>query len=115
MLRMKKMLLRLERLLGFACGTALWIPVAGREACVTLAVQNGTIHRYYRFGALCIETPPDMGDCMRTGQPVVAPPDDVSRVWTVLAPVFDSLGDVAAVATFSALDPSADALAPAWN
>ncbi len=113
--RMKKMLLRLERLLGFPCGTALWIPVVGLEGYVTLAVQNGSIHRYYRFGALRLETPAEMGECIRTGQVVVAPMDHPSGTWTVLAPVFDSLGDVAGVAAFSALDPSARSLAPAWS
>ena len=114
-LRTKKLLLRLERLLDFACGTALWVPVPAREARVTLAVQNGTIHRYYRFGALAIEMPPEMEACMRTGQVVTVPPDEACAMWMVLAPVFDSLGDVAAVVTCSALDPNADTLAPAWS
>ncbi|MBN1640750.1 MAG: hypothetical protein JXA09_05910 [Anaerolineae bacterium] len=114
-LRTKKMLLRLARLLDYPCGTALWVPVAGLDGAMTLAVQNGAIHRYYRFGALRIETPPEMCACMDSGEIVVAPMEHGCTTWTVLAPVFDSLGDVAAVAEFSALDPSGDALAPAWS
>ena len=39
-LRMKKTLLRLERLIQVRCCTALWVPVEGQEGQVTLAVQN---------------------------------------------------------------------------
>ena len=49
-LRMKKFLLRIETLTPFACDTALWVRVKGREDHVTVACQNGEMKRYYRFG-----------------------------------------------------------------
>ena len=114
-IRMKKMLLRLERLLDFPCSTSLWVQVEGREGTMTLAVQNGSIHRYYRFGAEKLETPDEMAECIKTGQTIVAPSEHASQTITVLAPVFDSLGDVAGVVEFSARHPASQALTPAWS
>ncbi len=114
-LRMKKLLLRLERLLDFTCSTSLWVPVEGSTGYMTLAVQNGSIHRYYRFGQLRMETPAEMAECIKAAEPVVAPLEDPTRTLTVLAPAFDSLGDVTAVIEFSALHPAAHVLAPAWS
>jgi hypothetical protein len=114
-LRMKKLLLRLQRLLGFPCSTSLWVPVEGRRSLMTLAVQNGSNHRYYCFGQLAMETPTEMAECVRARGTVVAPLEHATRTLTVLAPVFDSLGDVTAVVEFSALHPEAQILAPAWS
>jgi hypothetical protein len=114
-LRMKKLLLRLERLLDFPCSTSLWVRVGGSVGLMTLAVQNGSVHRCYRFGQLRIETPPEMAECVRARGTIVAPLEHPTRTLTVLAPVFDSLGDVTAVIEFSALHPEAQALPPAWS
>jgi hypothetical protein len=114
-LRMKKCLLRLERLDRVRCCTALWIPVAAQERQVTLAVQNGSVHRYYRFGQLKMDTPDEMARCFTRKAAVVAPLDHPSQTITVLAPVFDSLGDVSGVLELSAPHPDADSLAPAWS
>jgi hypothetical protein len=114
-LRMKKTLLRLERLLDFSCSASLWVPVEGLEGTMTLAVQNGSLHRYYHFGQEKLETPAEMAECIKTGQTVVAPLKHPSRTITVLAPVFDSLGDVAGVVEFSAQHPASQTLAPAWS
>jgi hypothetical protein len=114
-LRMKKTLLRLERLSEVRCDSALWIPVAGREGQVTLAVQNGSLHRYYRFGQPAMEAPEEMARCVRRKETVVAPLDHPSETITVLAPVLDSLGDVAGVVELSARHPDARSQAPAWS
>jgi hypothetical protein len=114
-LRTKKLLLRLARLFDGHCGTALWVPVDGLEGHVTLAVQNGSVHRYYQFGSLRIEIPREMAACMRSGEVTIAPGEGPGGMCTVLAPVFDSMGDAAAVAEFSALDPDAGVLPPAWS
>lgn len=114
-LRMKKLLLRLECLLDFSCGTSLWVPVTGSHSHMTLAVQNGSIHRYYQFGQLRMETPAEMAECMQAGEPVVAPLEHPTRTLTVLTPAFDSLGDVTAVIEFSALHPAAGVQPPAWS
>ena len=114
-LRMKKTLLRLERLADVRCCTALWIPVEGQTRTVTLAVQNGSIHRYYRFGQARLDTPDEMARCFESKATVVAPLEHPSETITVLAPVLDSLGDVAGVIELSALHPDALGSAPAWS
>jgi hypothetical protein len=114
-MRTKKALLRLERLADLPYDSALWVPVAGAEGAVTLAVQNGSVHRYYRFGQARMETPEEMARCIETKITVVAPLDHPSQTITVLAPVLDSLGDVAGVVELSARHPDAGALAPAWS
>jgi len=112
---MKKTLLRLERLIDFCCSASLWVPVPGLEGFVTLAVQNGSVHRYYRFGAEKMAAPPEMRRCLDEGQVVVAPSGPPPGALTVLAPVSDSLGDPVAVVEFSALPGGEDRLAPAWS
>ncbi len=114
-LRMKKTLLRLERLLDFPSSTALWLKIEGLDGYVTLAVQNGSMHRYYRFGEEKIEIPPEMAACIETGQTTPAPLEHPSHTLTVLAPVFDSLGDVVGVVELCALHPESEGLAPGWN
>jgi hypothetical protein len=116
---MKKTLLRLERLADAVydrrCCTALWIPVEGQAGEVTLAVQNGSVHRYYQFGQAKMETPDEMVRCFESKATVVAPLEHPSETITVLAPVLDSLGDVAGVVELSALHPDAKTPAPAWS
>jgi hypothetical protein len=114
-LRMKKTLLRLERLLDFPCSASLWVRVEGLQGYATLAVQNGSIHRYYRFAEQKIAFPAEMAECVESGQTVVAPLEHPSQTLTVLAPVFDSLGDVVGVVELSALHPASRSPAPAWS
>jgi hypothetical protein len=114
-LRMKKTLLRLERLLDIPCSTALWVHIEGLERHVTLAVQNGSTHRYYRFGSEKLQLPAEMAQCLKTGQTVVAPLEHPSQTITVLAPVFDSLGDVAGIVELTAQHPDSQSPAPAWS
>lgn len=114
-LHMKKMLLRLERLLDFPCSTALWVQVAGLEGYVTLVVQNGSVHRYYRFGQEKVQLETEMAECIESGQTIVVPVAHADQVLTVLAPVFDSLGDVVGVVEFSTWHPASDSLPPAWS
>jgi hypothetical protein len=52
---------------------------------------------------------------VETGKTVVAPAAHPSQTLTVLAPVFDSLGDIAGVVELSALHPESRSLAPAWS
>jgi hypothetical protein len=114
-LRMKKTLLRLERLPDLNCCASLWVKVQGLDGYITLAVQNGSVHRYYRFGEAQIELSAEMAECIATGQTTVAPLEHPSGTITVLAPVFDSLGDVVGVVELSALHPASESVAPAWS
>jgi hypothetical protein len=114
-LRMKKTLQRLQRLVGFPCHTALWVRMRDLEGHMTLALQNGTVHRYYRFGGSRIETPPEMEACMSSREITTAPGDHPTETLTVLAPVEDSLGDVVGVVELSALEPGAKTRPKAWE
>lgn len=114
-LRMKKLLMRLERLADFRCCASLWIRAKGLDRHVNLAVQNGTIHRYYEFRKPLIPIPPEMTECMETGKVVVAPEQHPTGTLTVLAPVFDSLGSVVGVVELSAAHPDSKVLTPAWS
>jgi len=114
-LRMKKLLLRIERLVDFTCNTSLWLKTAGKEGHMTLVLHNGNVHRYYRFGASRIEVPDEMTRCMETGEVVAAPLYHESKTLTVLAPVTDSLGDVVGVVELSAMHPRAKSIPPAWE
>lgn len=98
--RMKKLLLRLERLSELAVNCSLWVPLLEGDR-VTLVVQNGNVNRYYRFGQKSLQTPDAMRSCLETGEPVSVGPDEERAVATILAPVFDSLYDVAAVLELS--------------
>ncbi len=110
-LRVKKLLTRLERLGKVPMSGSLWVKVPGGDA-VTLAVQNGPHHRWYVFGQIKLETPPEMRQVFRTGAVGRVPPGSGGKVATALGPVRDSLGDVVAAAEFSA--PLA-APPPAWS
>jgi len=117
--RCKKLLMRIERLIErpgegpneAVVNGSLWVPVPGTD-CVTVALHNGPHHRYYRFGMARLDTPAEMQRVFETGEVVVAPPHPAGTHVTVLAPVRDSLGDVAAVCELTApLDPTG----PAWE
>jgi len=71
---------------------------------VTTAVHNGVNHRYYTFGQETLPTPPEMREVFATGQIRPLPPDSTGnrQQVTALAPIRDSLGQVVAVAEFTA-------------
>jgi hypothetical protein len=129
-IRIKKLLIRLERLGRIEANCSLWVPVPGKDQ-VTVAVHNGAHHRYYRFGLERLDTPPEMkqvfatGRCLAvpspTGAPVPgggstgatgSPVSESDGLVTALAPVRDSLGDVVAVLELTA---PLDAERPAWS
>lgn len=72
-LRMKKALLRLEKLAGFPCNTTLWVRIKGAEGWITAAVQNGQLHRYYRFGESGRKPEGELAECLSTGKITAAP------------------------------------------
>jgi hypothetical protein len=110
-LGMKKLLMRIERLANVEVNASLWVPVPGQDQ-VTIALQNGPHHRFYDFGMQQKDTPAEMRSVFETGEVVAVASSDDDSYATALAPVRDSLGDVVAVAEFTApLDPDA----PAWS
>lgn len=114
-LRMKKTLQRLALLLDFPCGTSLWVPVKGQPDHVTVAVHNGTLHRYWTFGQLKCKAEGALAACLREGTVTAVPLTAGDKWLTALAPVKDSLGDVAGAVEITAMNPSCRELAPAWS
>lgn len=115
-LRVKKLLLRIERLAAIPMSCSLWAPIPGRREA-TCAVQNGAYARYYTFGQERLKLPPEMAKALskRNGRVTPAPvlPDGPGAAFrTVLAPVRDSLGDVVAVVELTA---PVQLPAPAWS
>jgi hypothetical protein len=102
-LRMKKLLLRLERLSPVECCASLWVPVPATGR-MTLALQNGNVNRYYEFGQKTIALPEAMRTCLDRGEPVELAPDEKRSVYTVLTPLFDSLEDPVAVLELSSAE-----------
>lgn len=114
-LLLKKTLLRLQRLVSFMCDATLWVRVEGTEDLITVAVQNGRLHRYYRFGENGRKMEGDLAKCIKSGKVITAPVSGSDKYLTVLAPVSDSLGEVIGCVEFSAEYPSPKDLPPAWS
>ena len=114
-LRIKKSLLRLERLLSFPCNTSLWLLLDKPPEHATVAVQNGSLHRYWKWAEEKRPLEPEMAECVRSGEVVVAPTDHPSRTLTVLAPVRDSLDDVVGFVELTSRNPASQSLTPAWS
>jgi hypothetical protein len=90
----KKTLIRLSRLAAFPCDVNLWMPVPGKPGQIQVLVRNvNEMSQFWPWGALSQETPPAMTKVLEKGEriTVTEKPGFVS----VLAPVYDSLGDIA--------------------
>ena len=110
-LRVKKLLMRIERLSDLVVNGAVWVRVPETDN-VTVALHNGPHHRYYQFGTQQMAAPPEMRKVFETGEVVAAPSGRDDTHVTALAPVRDSLQDVVGVVELTApLDPDA----PAWS
>ena len=92
-LRVKKLLLRIERLGELEVDSSVWIPVRGRDEA-TVILHNGTRHRWYIFGQLKLATPPELREVFESGRIRLVPPGEGDTLATALAPIRDSLGDV---------------------
>jgi len=114
-LRMKKTLKRLAMLADFSCSACLWVTLDGLQDKVTPLVQDGAMGRYYRFGCQTVDLTPEMAACLENGEVVVAPEDHRSNTLTVLAPVFDSLGDTVGFVELSAAHPITNKIEPGWD
>lgn len=112
---MKKTLLRLERLVDFPCNATLWMRVAGAPEWLTPVVQNGRLHRYYRFGEGRYKPVSEQATCLAKGRVVAAPVSGSKKYLTVLAPVRDSLGDVVGCVELTTSHPVGQRLPPAWS
>jgi hypothetical protein len=88
----KKTLIRLSRLASFPCDVNLWMPVEGHPDKIRIVIRNGNeMSQFWPWGALYQDMIPQMKQVLESGRRVTVTekPGWVS----VLAPVYDSLGD----------------------
>ena len=97
----KKLLRRIATLAPFPLDCNLWISFRERPDLVQILIrQVNEISQFWRWGNLYQPMPPEMKEVFATGKPksVAQRGDHVS----VLAPVFNSLGDVVAIVEVAA-------------
>ena len=92
----KKLLIRLERLVDFPVNCNLWVRCEGRPDLVHMVIrQNPGWSQFYTWAMQATEPTPEMTRVLEKGERVFVrakPPRDHI---VVLAPIRDSLGDVA--------------------
>jgi hypothetical protein len=93
----------------------LWVRVKGAPGLITVVVQNGQLHRYWRFGEAGRKPEGEIARCLATGRITLAPVRGSPDFLTVLAPARDSLGDVVGCVELTAAHPASKRLAPAWS
>src|SRR5579863_10120946 len=92
----KKTLIRLSYLARFPADANLWMPVPGHPDKIRVVIRNvHELSQFWPWGALYQNMIPEMKIVLETGRRVTVAqkPGWVS----VLAPVWDSLGDIVAV------------------
>ena len=92
----KKTLIRIGRLVPFPADANLWMPIAGHPDKIRVVIRNANeLSQFWPWGALYQDMIPQMKTVLDTGRriAVTEKPGWVS----VLAPVYDSLGDIVAL------------------
>lgn len=101
----KKTLMRLARLCPVTCDVNLWMPVPARPERVQILIRNvHEMSQFWIWGDLDQEMPQEMKRVLEHAERVT-----VRRkpgMMSVLAPVYDSLGDVVAVAEVVSQKPA---------
>lgn len=93
-IRTKKTLMRLARLCPSACDVNLWMPVPGSPPRIQIMVRNvHEMSQFWKWGDLHQPMPPEMQRVLDTGKRVTV--RRLPGMISVLAPVYDSLGDTA--------------------
>lgn len=92
----KKTLLRLSRLAPFPADVNLWMPIQGHPDKIRVVIRNThELSQFWPWGALYQEMIPQMKSVLESGKRVTV---TEKPGWiSVLAPVFDTLGDVVGV------------------
>jgi hypothetical protein len=92
----KKTLTRLSHLVSFPSDLNLWMPIEGHPGKVQMVIRNkNEMSQFWQWGALYQDMIPQMEAVLKTGQrqTVTDQPGWIS----VLAPVYNSLGDIVGV------------------
>ncbi len=104
----KKTLIRLGRLLDYPCDVNLWMPLPGERGKIQVLIRNANEwSQFWTWGKLVQDLPPEMKRVLEGGarETVTARPPFIS----VLAPVYDSLGDVVGLVEAVSIDPASAA------
>jgi hypothetical protein len=102
----KKTLIRLSRLAAVPCDVNLWMPIQGHPDKIRIVIRNAhELSQFWIWGALYQDMIPSMKQVLDTRRRVTVTqkPGWVS----VLAPVYDSLGDMAALVEVATQQPGA--------
>ena len=103
----KKTLIRLARLCPDACDVNLWMPVPSRPGRIRIVIRNvHELSQFWTWGEMDQNLPPEMKQVLETGAAVTV--RQKPGMTSVLASVYDSLGDIVGVAevvTQKNLDP----------
>lgn len=89
----KKTLIRIGRLVPFPADANLWLPVPGHPDKIHVTIRNAhELSQFWPWGALFQDMPTPMKTVLETGRRVTV---SQKPGWvSVLAPVYDSLGDI---------------------
>ena len=89
----KKTLMRLAMLCPQACDVNLWMPLESDSTRVQVLIRNVyEMSSFWKWGELHQPMPPQMKEVLSTGRRVVV--HGSGRKVSVLAPVYNSLGDI---------------------
>ncbi len=102
----KKTLIRLSRLASFPCDVNLWMPFQDKPGKIQILVRNvNEWSQFWTWGQLNQDMPPEMKRVLETGkrEQVRRRPGMIS----ILAPVYNSLGDIVALVEVVAFEPGA--------
>ena len=89
----KKTLLRLARLVSFPCDVNLWMPLQTDPPKIHVVIRNtNEMSQFWPWGTLYQDIIPQMKTVLETGRRVTV--QDKPGWISVLAPVYNSLGDV---------------------
>lgn len=89
----KKTLIRLSRLAAFPNDVNLWMPLAAKPGKIHIVIRNvNELSQFWPWGALHQDMHPSMQTVLEKGEVQVV--REKPGLTSVLAPVYDSLGDI---------------------
>jgi len=92
----KKTLSRLSRLVSFPADVNLWMPIEGHPVEIQMVVRNkNEMSQFWTWGALHQAMIPQMATVLKIGERITVA--DKPGWVSVLAPVYNSLGDIVGV------------------
>ncbi len=104
----KKTLIRLSRLVPYACDVNLWMPFKEKPDKIQVLIRNvNEWSQFWTWGMLTQDMPEAMKRVLETGnrEKVTRKPGMIS----VLSPVYNSLGDIVALVEVVSLEPGVEA------